>query len=115
VKLPVSAHSDIPDYFEEEDEEEYYDAEGYTTARSIRSRGDNTTGGLTTFLEPRVTTRVLKELEAAKDYVLATRTEDDIDDEVWDTSMVAEYGDDIFEYMRKLEVSRLPTRSLVQD
>jgi G2/mitotic-specific cyclin 3/4 len=104
VKLPVSTPVDYPEYFEEEDDEEYYDAEGYTTARSIRSRGDNTTGGLTTFLEPRVTQRVLKELEAARDYVLATRTEDDIDDEAWDTSMVAEYGDDIFEYMRKLEV-----------
>ena len=103
VKLPGSAGADYPEYFEE-DEEEYYDAEGYTTARSIRSRGDNTTGGLTTFLEPRVTQRVLKELEQARDFVLANRTEDDIEDEAWDTSMVAEYGDDIFEYMHKLEV-----------
>ena len=30
--------------------------------------------------------------------------QDDIEDEAWDTSMVAEYGDDIFEYMHKLEV-----------
>ena len=89
-------------YFEED--EEYYDAEGYTTARSLRSRGENTTGGLTTFLEPRVTQRVLKELEQARDFVLANRTDDDIEDEAWDTSMVAEYGDDIFEYMHKLEV-----------
>ena len=103
VKLPGSAGAEYPEYFEE-DEEEYYDAEGYTTARSIRSRGDNTTGGLTTFLEPRVTQRVLKELEQARDFVLANRTEDDIEDEAWDTSMVAEYGDDIFEYMHKLEV-----------
>ncbi|KIW03601.1 uncharacterized protein PV09_05354 [Verruconis gallopava] len=109
-KLPLSAHSDYPEYLDEEedDEEEYYDAEGYTTARSIRSRGDNTTGGLTTIIEPRVTQRVLKELEAARDYVLATRTEDDIEDEAWDTSMVAEYGDDIFEYMRKLESKMRP-------
>lgn len=103
MKLSGSAGADYPEYFEE-DEEEYYDAEGYTTARSIRSRGDNTTGGLTTFLEPRVTQRVLKELEQAKEFVMANRTEDDIEDEAWDTSMVAEYGDDIFEYMHKLEV-----------
>jgi hypothetical protein len=103
IKLPTSAGADYPEYFEE-DEDEYYDAEGYTTARSIRSRGDNTTGGLTTFLEPRVTQRVLKELEQAQEWVAANRTEDDVEDEAWDTSMVAEYGDDIFEYMRKLEV-----------
>lgn len=98
-----SAGRDYPEYFDEDDEE-YYDAEGYTTARSIRSRGDNTTGALTTFLEPRITQRVMKELEQARDFVLANRTEEDIEDEAWDTSMVAEYGDDIFEYMHTLEV-----------
>ncbi|KAH0009350.1 hypothetical protein KCU78_g10770, partial [Aureobasidium melanogenum] len=29
----------------------------------------------------------------------------DIEDDQWDTSMVAEYGDEIFEYMRTLEKS----------
>lgn len=104
VKLPLSAISDVPEEYYEEEDDEYYDAEGYTTARSIRSRGDNTTGGLTTFLEPRVTARVMKELQCAAEYVDATRSPDDVEDEAWDTSMVAEYGDDIFEYMRKLEV-----------
>jgi len=102
VKAPESA-IEAQEYWEEDDEE-YYDAEGYTTARSLRSRGDNTTGGLTTVIEPRVTARVLKELEEANAYVVETRTEEDIEDEAWDTSMVAEYGEEIFEYMRKLEV-----------
>jgi G2/mitotic-specific cyclin 3/4 len=93
------------EYWEEEEDEEFYDAEGYTTARSFRSRGDNTTGGLTMLLEPRVTTRSIKELAAAKEYVELNRTEEDVEDEAWDTSMVAEYGDDIFAYMRELEVS----------
>lgn len=86
----------------EEDDEHYYDAE--PTARSFRSMGDNTTCGLTQIVEPRVTSRVLRELEEANDYVKETRTEEDIEDEAWDTSMVAEYGDEIFAYMRDLEV-----------
>lgn len=91
----------------EEEEEEYYDADGYTTARSIRSRAD-TTGGLTVLMEPRVTARVERELAAAKQYVDAMRTPEDIEDEAWDTSMVAEYGDEIFEYMRNLEQKMKP-------
>jgi G2/mitotic-specific cyclin 3/4 len=105
TKLPHQDLAEVQEYWEEEEDEEYYDAEGYTTARSFRSRGDNTTGGLTMLLEPRVTTRSTKELEAAKQFVEMTRTEEDIEDEAWDTSMVAEYGDDIFKYMRELEVS----------
>ena len=58
---------------------------------------------MTTVLVPKCTDKVLKELEAAKAYVDATRTADDIEDEQWDTSMVAEYGDEIFGYMRELE------------
>lgn len=108
--LPLDAHDDLQAPLSateaqdqaEEDDEHYYDAE--PTTRSFRSIGDNTTGGLTQIVEPRVTSRVLRELEEANDYVKETRTEDDIEDEAWDTSMVAEYGDEIFAYMRALEV-----------
>lgn len=92
----------------DEDEEEYYDADGYTTARSLRSRGDNTTGGVTLVLAPRVTAKSKRELEAAKQFVEANRTQDDIEDEQWDTSMVAEYGEEIFEYMHSLEERMKP-------
>jgi G2/mitotic-specific cyclin 3/4 len=92
------------EYWEDEDEDEYCDEEGYTTARS---RGENTTGGATTILFPQVTTRARKELAAARQIVESTRTPEDIDEETWDTSMVAEYGDEIFQYMRELEVSNL--------
>ena len=91
------------EYWEDDDDEEYED-EGYTTARS---RGENTTGGVTTILFPQVTARVRKELAAAKLIVESTRLAEDIDEEFWDTSMVAEYGDEIFQYMRELEVSGL--------
>jgi len=89
-------------YLDEEDEDLYYE-EGYTTARSLKMRGD-TTGGATIVLQPRYTAKVQAEIAAAKQLVEGLRTEEDIEDEQWDTSMVAEYGEEIFEYMRTLEV-----------
>jgi G2/mitotic-specific cyclin 3/4 len=96
--------SEQEEYWEEEEEEELYDEQGYTTAHSYRSRGENTTGGATTVLFPKVTNKVKKELAIAKDIVENSRTVEEIEDEAWDTSMVAEYGDEIFQYMRELEV-----------
>lgn len=92
------------EYWDDDEEEEMYDEQGYTTAHSYRSIGDNTTGA-TSLIAPKRTVKVLRELEEARLYVEANRTPEDIDDEEWDTTMVAEYGDDIFEYMRELEVS----------
>lgn len=46
-----------------------------------------------------------KEIAAATELVESSRTQEEIEDEAWDTSMVAEYGDEIFAYMRELEVS----------
>ncbi|KAF9692739.1 hypothetical protein EKO04_009270 [Ascochyta lentis] len=96
------------EYWDEDDEEEYYDADGYTTARSLRSRGDNTTGGVTLVLAPRITAKTQRELEAAKQFVELHRSPDDVEDEQWDTSMVAEYGEEIFEYMHALEEKMKP-------
>ena len=91
-----------------EDDEENYDDDGYVTARSNRSRGDNTTGSATTvLLQPKANQKVKKELAAAKILVESTRTPEEIEDEAWDMSMVAEYGDEIFEYMRDLEVGNI--------
>ena len=106
-QLPAPPLVSEPEEYWEEDEEEMYDEQGYMTAHSNPSRGDNTTGGATTVLFPKVTNKVRNELAAAKSYVEASRTQDEIDDELWDTSMVAEYGDEIFAYMRELEVSLL--------
>lgn len=98
VHLP----SEPEEYWDEEDDDNY-EEDGYVTARSHRSR-DNTTGGATVLLMPKVTQKVQRELGIAKQIVEATRTPEDIEDEAWDTSMVAEYGDEIFQYMRELEV-----------
>lgn len=97
-----------PEEHWDEDDEEPYEEEGYVTARSYRSRSENTTGGATTVLFPQVNQKVRREISAAKHLVEATRTVEEIEDESYDTSMVAEYGDEIFEYMRELEVKMLP-------
>lgn len=108
-ELAKSQRLEPEEYWDEDEEEEYYDADGYTTARSLRSRGDNTTGGVTLVLAPRVTAKSQRELEAAKLFVDAHKTAEDIEDEQWDTSMVAEYGEEIFEYMHELEVCYMST------
>ncbi|KAJ4407453.1 B-type cyclin [Gnomoniopsis sp. IMI 355080] len=104
---PVLPIPEAEEYWDEDDEEELYDDQGYTTAHSYRSYGDNTTGA-TCLVNPKRTVKVLRELEEARVYVAANRTPEDIEDEEWDTTMVAEYGDDIFEYMRELEERMIP-------
>lgn len=104
----AKVHGHNEEEYWDDDDEEYFEADGYTTARSIRSRGDNTTGGVTLVLAPRITTKSKRELEAAKLFVEANKTQEDVEDEQWDTSMVAEYGDEIFEYMHSLEERMKP-------
>jgi G2/mitotic-specific cyclin 3/4 len=105
-RYPQPAPSEAEEYWDE-DEEDNYDEEGYVTARSYRSKGENTTGGATTVLFPHANQKVKREIAAAKELVEATRTAEEIEDECYDTSMVAEYGDEIFDYMNQLEVSSL--------
>lgn len=102
--------SDGEEYWDDEDEEEQelYDEQGYTTAHSFRSLGEYTTTYPTTLLPPSITADVQRELEMAKAYVLEHQTDEDLEDEAWDVSMVAEYGEEIFEYMRQLEVRAQP-------
>jgi G2/mitotic-specific cyclin 3/4 len=95
---------DIEEYWDEE-EEEFFDAQGCITTRSFRSAGgDNTTGGVSIVLNPRANARVERELQAAKIWVEDNITPEDVEEEAWDTTMVVEYGDEIFVYMRDLEV-----------
>ncbi|KAL4801163.1 cyclin-like protein [Aspergillus venezuelensis] len=99
--------SEPEEYWDDEDEENEED-DGYITARSNRSRSENTTGGATTLLFPRFNQQVRRELALAKQVVEATRTVEDIEDDYGDTSMVAEYSEEIFEYMREQEIKMLP-------
>ncbi|KAG9242819.1 cyclin-like protein [Calycina marina] len=113
--LSTQAHAIVPqsetdEYWEEDEEEvdEVYDEQGYTTAHSHRSRGENTTGGVTAVLFPKITTKSKMELADAQVLVEFSRTAEDVEDELYDVSMVAEYNDDIFNYMRELELKMLP-------
>ncbi|KAL3478637.1 cyclin-like protein [Aspergillus californicus] len=99
--------SEPEEYWDDEDEENEED-DGYITAPSYRSRSENTTGGATTLLFPRYNQQVKRELAVAKQIVEATRTVEDIEDDYCDTSMVAEYSEEIFEYMREQEIKMLP-------
>jgi len=105
LPAPAAAvNSEPEEYWDEDEEQEMYDEQGYTTAHSYRSHGDNTTQGVTSLVAPKVTVGIEKELEMAKAIVLQSLSEEEIEEEAWDVSMVAEYGDEIFEYMRQLEV-----------
>ena len=103
VKQTLAPAPEPEEYWDGEDGENY-EEEGYVTARSFKSRGDNTTCGVTTVLFPKFNQKIKRELAAAKELIESTKTDYDIFDETWDTTMVAEYGDEIFQYMRDLEV-----------
>lgn len=98
-----SATSEPEEYWDEE-EDGVCDEQGYTTLEPARYRNDNFTTGSTTILFPQIDNQTQQELAYAKEFVELNRTEEEIDDEAWDTTMVAEYGDEIFAYMRQLEV-----------
>ena len=102
-KATLATVSEPEEYWDDEGEENY-DEEGYVTARSFKSRGENTTGGATTVLFPKVNLKARKEIAAAKDLIERSKTAEELEDEAWDTTMVAEYGEEIFQYMRDLEV-----------
>ncbi|KAJ4306263.1 B-type cyclin [Collariella sp. IMI 366227] len=111
----VPGENEPEEYWDEEEEQEPYDEQGYTTAHSFRSHGDNTTNGPTTMLAPDVTASIQKELEVARAHVLHHQTEEELEEEAWDTSMVAEYGDEIFAYMRDLETRMVPNPHYMED
>ncbi|KAI5816305.1 cyclin-like protein [Pyronema omphalodes] len=74
-----------------------------TNYTAVRRAGDNTTG-IVPVLVPRWTTKSKKEIQKLNEEFGGLHDED----EEADISMVAEYGDEIFEYMRELERKLLP-------
>ena len=100
-KLPPV--SEPEEYWDEDEQVEAYDEDGYVTARSYKSRGDNT-GGATTVMFPKQTQKEKKEIALATQLIEGSKTVEELEDEAWDTTMVAEYGDEIFQYMKDLEV-----------
>ena len=105
VVRPTLSNASEPEEYWDDEGDENYDEEGYVTARSFKSRGDNTTGGATTVLFPKLNQKAKKEIAAAKDLIEGLKTQEELEDEAWDTTMVAEYGEEIFGYMKDLEVT----------
>ena len=109
-KHRLTSVSEPEEYWDEEEEEENYDEDGYVTARSYKSRGENTMSGATTVLFPTVNQKVKRELAAAKELMESAKSAEELNDESWDTTMVAEYGEEIFQYMKELEVGCIRIR-----
>jgi G2/mitotic-specific cyclin 3/4 len=98
----LPSNATITEHFYDEDDDDYYYEDAYPTTHG------ESTGGVTTVLVPLNSKKVEHELELARIHVESTRTAEDIEDEQWDTSMVAEYGDEIFGYMKSLEQRMTP-------
>lgn len=79
--------------------------EDYTTARTWGLTADAT---LTTLFDPKYNNKIYEEIALAKTFVDQTRTVRDIEEDFLDTSMVAEYHDEIFDYYRELELDMRP-------
>ncbi len=108
-KLPLSLpYDEISGYttqdvagpvLSEPDESEDEDTRGYPF------RTDNTTGGTTTVIYPRATAAMRREILQAQTFVEANQTEEEIEEDFYDSSMVAEYSTEIFQYLRSKEAS----------
>lgn len=102
--------SDAADNVEESWDEEYdenYDDDYATATKSQPCRADNTTGPATVVLFPKYDREAKQELTLARKVVeVKGTTREEYEDERFDTSMVAEYGTEIFQYMGELEVCK---------
>jgi G2/mitotic-specific cyclin 3/4 len=103
--LPLESEHFVDEDFEEE---EVGEDDGYVTARSFRSKGENITYTNFTALVPVTNSNIKREIEAAAAVVNAMKPPTEAEDEEWDCSMVSEYRDEIFEYYRELEVKLSP-------
>ena len=69
-----------------------------------KSQGNSTMREGTSILIPTVTTEIKKELANAKEIVESSWTVEEVEEDARDQLMVAEYEEEIFSYMRELEV-----------
>ncbi|KAK9769208.1 putative Cyclin-like protein [Seiridium cardinale] len=119
----VISATDLVEASDHEDEDFYEVDQGYTTAHSYRSGGDlhhpdigdlpegeaEPSVTVTAMDAPTFSRQVLDEIKAAREHVEKNRSPEDFEDELWDISMVAEYGDEIFQYMKEMEATLLPS------
>ncbi|KAI1206291.1 cyclin-like protein [Annulohypoxylon truncatum] len=100
LPIPTDDQVEFSDY----EDGDYSDDQGYTGQHSPGA----TTGFVTmVVVPPKLTKKGEAEVDAAKAHVLTKNWEEPSDD-YWDIGMVAEYSDEIFEYMREMEIQLLP-------
>jgi hypothetical protein len=110
IKEHVHVQENMPAVSEPEEWDE--DESEYHVARSGLSRGDNT-DGTTAVIYPRMNHVTHDQMFQAKAIVESEQTAEDIEEDLLDPTMVAEYNDEIFLHLRKKEVSfTLPTKPL---
>jgi Cyclin, N-terminal domain/Cyclin, C-terminal domain len=93
----------------------YDEDDGYVTAPSFRSNGETTNDAATTDFYPRWNQKARREIAEAMALVESSRTQEDVDDEAMDPTMVAEYADEIFAHLRELELKMLPNPFYMED
>lgn len=98
TKHAVPVTSEPEEYWDEDEENDTYLALGFPL------RADNTTGGTITVIFPRITVGTKREILRAKSIVEAAQTEEEIMEDFYDSSMVAEYTSEIFLHLRTKEV-----------
>ncbi|KAL9056037.1 MAG: hypothetical protein Q9162_003216 [Coniocarpon cinnabarinum] len=90
--------------------EPYVESEGdYTTARSLKLKGDCTNHQTTVIVGPQFSEAAEQEIAEASLFVQSSVEAIELEeDESWDTSMVTEYSEEIFAYMRNMEEQMRP-------
>lgn len=92
-------------YYEAE-EDASYSEDGIADGHDFKTKAESDAASVVAL--PTYTTKIRQEIELARHIVEDSRTAEDIEDETWDTSMVAEYSEEIFSYMKELEVRMTP-------
>ncbi|KAJ6108925.1 hypothetical protein N7512_008762 [Penicillium capsulatum] len=94
-----------------EPEEYWHGEEGDTHGAPASPTGlENTIDNQTPIKLPVETSAIRRELDRARYIVERFQTKEDILEDQFDTSMVAEYNDDIFAYLKAKELQMLPAR-----
>ncbi|KAF7714290.1 Uncharacterized protein PECH_000418 [Penicillium ucsense] len=71
-------------------------------------RSEHTTGSITTVIYPNAAVAFDREILRAKQVVEDSLTAEEIEEDLYDSSMVAEYATEIFDYLRIKEIEMLP-------
>ncbi|KAJ6036640.1 hypothetical protein N7540_000919 [Penicillium herquei] len=79
------------------------------------SRMDNTTCSTTAIMYPMSSSNTRGQILQAKKIVEASRTPEEVEEEAWDPSMVAEYDTEIFLHLRNKEVAMIPVHDYMNN